>query len=457
VELFAFKALQGELLNDGDPYLIPQKGYCHAWDCHGGAPYLHEHLVSQYEACWQQGLPNGEIDASVCNKGTSRFLNYYIEGLAWSVLHHPSMDGVYYDGINFSRRAMRRIRRALNNAAAQAAVERGDGLYRRPLMDSHTGAGDRPPPGLAYLSHFPYLDSAWFAEGLNLSGPPAYWLLEASGQIYGISADLLSSHEQTGLVVYRAMLFGMTVRNSPSAESLWKLWDAAAINETTLVGWWEPATDRPIQLSLSSNASNSQDQDQATHDVQAADSSSSTRSNCSIVHTGDSFPSSSGGASGNVGFGGKPCGREEPTAIPAMTAAEASAYCCDKLAGDCVGFSFDAKHADVEHRAGGCFKKNADGGHGRGPPGWEGYTLHGLAPPRPGGGNSSNSSTHTCGTDYANQAAGAVLVSTFSAFESHAVVVIASWCEGEARLRLHIDWEALGTQTFVHPLAPCRS
>lgn len=71
MELFAFKALQGELLANGDPYLIPQQGYCQAWDCHGGGGYLHEHLVEQYEACWQQGLPDGEIDAAVCNKGTS--------------------------------------------------------------------------------------------------------------------------------------------------------------------------------------------------------------------------------------------------------------------------------------------------------------------------------------------------------------------------------------------------
>ena len=54
-----------------------------------------------------------------------------------------------------------------------------------------------------------------------------------------------------------------------------------------------------------------------------------------IVHTGDSYPASSGGAAGNIGFGGKPCGRPEPTNIPAMTAAEAGAYCCGELAGSC--------------------------------------------------------------------------------------------------------------------------
>jgi hypothetical protein len=34
VELFALKALQGEVILDEDPYTIPQAGYCHSWDCH---------------------------------------------------------------------------------------------------------------------------------------------------------------------------------------------------------------------------------------------------------------------------------------------------------------------------------------------------------------------------------------------------------------------------------------
>ena len=95
VELFALKALDGEVLADTDPYTIPQPGYCQEWDCHGGAAFLHQHLVSHYTECWQQQLPDGQIDAAVCDEGTGRFLNYYIEGLAWSVLHSPHMDGVY--------------------------------------------------------------------------------------------------------------------------------------------------------------------------------------------------------------------------------------------------------------------------------------------------------------------------------------------------------------------------
>lgn len=129
-ELFALKSLDGEILVQQSPYVIPQTGYCHDWDCHGGAVFLHEHLVGyvskgcvrkvkistnmgfnqmlldlltprqvdNYTACWQQGLANGEWDASACNIGTSRWFNYYANGMYWSVSQSPHVDGVYYDG-----------------------------------------------------------------------------------------------------------------------------------------------------------------------------------------------------------------------------------------------------------------------------------------------------------------------------------------------------------------------
>jgi hypothetical protein len=60
-----------------------QAGYNHAWDTHGGGAYLHQHLIDDYVSCWQQGLANGEIDASSCDVGTSRWFNYYLEGASY--------------------------------------------------------------------------------------------------------------------------------------------------------------------------------------------------------------------------------------------------------------------------------------------------------------------------------------------------------------------------------------
>ena len=103
-ELFALLALQGEIITDtpsapdGGATIIPQPGYCQDWDCHGGEVWLHEHVVSNYTSCWQQALADGEWDAALCDIGTSRWFNYYVEGLKWSTLNAPHIDGIYYDG-----------------------------------------------------------------------------------------------------------------------------------------------------------------------------------------------------------------------------------------------------------------------------------------------------------------------------------------------------------------------
>ena len=99
---------------DRDPYTIAQKGYCQAWDCHGGDHWLHQHVRQEYMACWQQALADGSVDAAVCDIGTGRWFNYYAEGVSRSTQKAPHMDGIYYDGINFDRRSMRRIRKILD-------------------------------------------------------------------------------------------------------------------------------------------------------------------------------------------------------------------------------------------------------------------------------------------------------------------------------------------------------
>ena len=73
----------------------PTHRFNHQWDAHGGGAYLHEHLIDEYISCWQQGLANGETDASVCDHGTSRWFNYYLEGAFWSISQAPHMDGIY--------------------------------------------------------------------------------------------------------------------------------------------------------------------------------------------------------------------------------------------------------------------------------------------------------------------------------------------------------------------------
>ena len=73
----------------------------------------------------------------MCDVGTSRWFNYYVHWLLWSTSHAPHIDGIYYDGINFDRRSMQRVRKVLDTGAGSRGT---------PLIDIHTGTGGPRKP-----------------------------------------------------------------------------------------------------------------------------------------------------------------------------------------------------------------------------------------------------------------------------------------------------------------------
>ena len=100
-----------------------------------------------------------DYDAAICNKGLSRWANYYVEGLA-ELLRVAGLDGLYYDGIDFGIETIRRVRAVL-------ARERGE----KGLLDLHSGnnnlATDKGKygsvsPALQYMGVLPHLDSVWY-------------------------------------------------------------------------------------------------------------------------------------------------------------------------------------------------------------------------------------------------------------------------------------------------------
>ncbi len=99
-ELFALRSLGDEILNDGEG---------------GGHSWLQEHLGGHYHAGWHA---YGVDDAAILDKGTSRWTNYYIEGLAW-LAEHQKIDGLYLDDIAFSRETVKRLRTVLRPGATQ--------------------------------------------------------------------------------------------------------------------------------------------------------------------------------------------------------------------------------------------------------------------------------------------------------------------------------------------------
>ena len=165
-----------------------------------------------------------------------------MNGLLWSTSQAPHIDGIYYDGINFDRRSMQRVRKVLNAGARGAA----------PLVDIHTGDnGPKAPAATRYLSHFAYADSAWNGEGFDWSRGPIYWLVAASGFIHGIAADRLGG----GGVDFKALAFAMYTRNLDTAPPIWSFWRDVDIGapDVAMRGWWSDAP--PLRLGLPPPAS----------------------------------------------------------------------------------------------------------------------------------------------------------------------------------------------------------
>ena len=320
----------------------------------------------------------------MCSRGVSRLFNYYVEGLYWSFMQPPYMTGIYFDGTNFPKEGMIRIRRAADAASAAA----GKGFPA--MLDLHTGR-EGTPDICSYATHYPLMDYVWNGEGFDWSARPAYWLIETSAIIHGLSGDMLGSGERS---VFRGMVFGMTQRDLPSSQAMWKFWDAARIHEATaLFGWWE-VDGTPAVVARSTPAP-------------------PAPQNCSWEVARGSYWGADNEECLPVQPGVRP-GCYQATELAAVKAA-----CCADPA--CAGFSFDhgAQQGD------GCCK--AEVNEKTTNPSFDGFRKPGWAPPSAG----CNSST-------------SVLATTWSSFGSHAVVAVATWCPAEVNATLAVDWAALG-------------
>lgn len=215
-EIWALRSLGTEILGYG-------RGY--------GYPWLQEHFINGYRPQWYQWFPDKSADASIVNSpGDSRWLNYYIEGLAWLV-RNVDIDGLYLDDVSFDRRTVKRIRKVLDNEKPGC------------LIDLHSNTGFSKGPATQYMEFFPYMDKIWFGESFDYNNmSPENWLVEVSGIPFGLMGDML----QGGGNRWLGMLFGMTTRLPWSSEKIkadprpvWKIWDEFKIHETQMMGFWE--------------------------------------------------------------------------------------------------------------------------------------------------------------------------------------------------------------------------
>ncbi len=209
-ELFPMRSLGDEILNDG---------------AGGGHTWLQEHLGDHYHAAWHATNVN---DAAILNKGTSRWTNYYIEGLNW-LAKNQEIDGLYLDDIAFSRETVRRLTQVLAQNRPEVIID----LHSANQFNARDGYINS---AFLYMEHIPYVTRLWFGEYFDYSADPDYWITEVSGIPFGIGGEML----EKGGHPFRGLVYGMTTRvyGNFDPSAIWQLFDDFDIASAKMMGYW---------------------------------------------------------------------------------------------------------------------------------------------------------------------------------------------------------------------------
>lgn len=216
-ELFALRSLGDEILNDGEG---------------GGHSWMQEHLESGYHSAWHAWRVD---DAAMLNKGTSRWTNYYIEGLAW-LAANQQIDGLYLDDIAFSRETVKRLVTVLHEHRDEVVID----LHSANQFNVRDGFINS---AMLYMEHFPFISRLWFGEYFEYDLDPSYWLAEVSGLPFGLMGEML----QDGGHPYRGLVYGMTARKYGDVDPrpVWAMMSEFGIAESRMLGYW--LDDAPVR------------------------------------------------------------------------------------------------------------------------------------------------------------------------------------------------------------------
>ena len=219
-ELFALRSLGTEIFNDGEG---------------GGHPWLQEHLGTGYHKAWHAWRVD---DAAILNKGTSRWTNYYIEGLNW-LAGNQHIDGLYLDDIAFSRETVKRMVSVLHKQRQEVVID----LHSANQFNDRDGFINS---AFLYMEHLPYISRLWFGEYFDYNRDENYWMTEVAGIPFGLMGEML----QDGGHPWRGMLFGMTTRfyHEYDPRPIWKLFDTFGIAESRMLGYW--LEDSPVKSTV---------------------------------------------------------------------------------------------------------------------------------------------------------------------------------------------------------------
>ena len=209
-EMFALRSLGTEIFNDGNG---------------GGHSWLQEHLKSNYHSAWHAVRVN---DASILNKGTSRWTNYYIEGINW-LAKNNSIDGLYLDDIAFSRSTVKRIANVFSMNRDSFVID----LHSANQFNVRDGYINS---AFLYMEHFPFVSRLWFGEYFEYELEPDYWMTEVSGIPFGLTGEML----EKGGRPYHGLVYGMTTRvyHKYNPGNIWKIFENFGISDSRMIGYW---------------------------------------------------------------------------------------------------------------------------------------------------------------------------------------------------------------------------
>jgi hypothetical protein len=167
-------------------------------------------------------------DAAMLNKGTSRWTNYYIEGVSW-LAANQQIDGLYLDDIAFSRATVKRLVTVLHEHRDEVVID----LHSANQFNVRDGFINS---AMLYMEHFPFISRLWFGEYFEYGLDEDYWLTEVSGLPFGLMGEML----QDGGHPYRGMLYGMTARKYGDVDPrpVWGMMTEFGIAESRMLGYW---------------------------------------------------------------------------------------------------------------------------------------------------------------------------------------------------------------------------
>jgi len=196
-----------------------------------GSPWLREHLPEQqYRRAWYcspEGL-NRPADSSIRVTGMSRWNNFYVGSLEWMIANYD-IDGLYYDGLGYSRQLLQRVRKVFDRDKPGSVLDHHNG-------NTITHKSNAFNDGMEHLAFF---DCTWIGEGFNYDGGPDLYMVELSGIPFGVPNNML----QFGGNPWKGMIYGMSTRyienHTGTPTPMWRFWDDIQIQNSRMIGYWD--------------------------------------------------------------------------------------------------------------------------------------------------------------------------------------------------------------------------